>query len=281
MTTKTRLLSLDEALLPGTKGEVGLEDGEAHFIAGGELDSDKEISTLVLGYPRSGDQKDGFLEAGLLVQGVLWPARGDDLPARLVISQSSRVRIDSVVQGDEGPIAAFGPWPYERSDLEKVNALVERFYRILLVTRDPDDEGMKTQLEEPISELEELEDEVDRLFLLSDYLFDSEDVRREVLKADSTAHILEKVSKTMDMLESELPASPKSVRHALMNYLDAASNQGTNTLHSTLATLNALAPLLKPSEGALKELTSLVQDTKVLHERFESLTLRLLSRGPR
>ena len=285
MTTTIKALLLEDVLLPRTTGELGLESTEASFITGSDADMDVEVPALVLAYrardasgvDRMSADTGAVLRAGLLVSGVFWPARHDELPPRLALGATRRVRLETLTGPAGEQVATFTPWPYRDTDLEDIQALVMRFYRVLLTSRDGDEDGLVTQIEEPIGELEAAADPLTRLLLLGDYLLATPEARTAVLTAESARDVVTIVEDTLSMIEGELPSNIKAVRQGIAAYLNAiGAGEGERFLKSTQV-LGALAPLLEPPKAILEEFSKLTQELTELDSRRESLILRLLN----
>jgi len=292
MATTIRTIVLDEIMLPGPGGDVGLDPSEASFIAGGALEEDVEIAAVALvcrapgqTIPTALEQRamgspGELLPAALLGSGVLWPASEDEPTPRLALEETTRVKLETLDAAPGGWQATISPWAYERPALEAVEDLVHRFYRALLVTRDPDPEGLREQLERPIQELEATDDDLTRLLLLADYLFDSATARKAVLVADSAGEVRDLVADALELIEEGLPKGAHVVRPAIKAYLHAVSREGLGQLSSTAAVVAAVAPSLQPSERDAQALSALLEDIADVQGRFDALITRLVaSRG--
>ncbi len=289
MATTIRTIVLDEIMLPGPGGDVGLEPSEASFIAGSGADGDIEIPAVALvcrvpGRPaptaleqRAKGSPGELSTAALLGSGVLWPATEDDPAPRLALEETTRVKLETIEATEGGWQATITPWPYERTALEGVGELVQRFYRALLVTRDPDPIGLREQLERPIQELEAAEDDLTRLLLLADYLFDSPHARSAVLVAAQASEVYDLVGDALQLIEEGLPTGAHVVRPAIKAYLHAVSQEGLGQLGSTAAVVAAVAPSLQPSERDARALTDLLNDIADVQGRFDALITRLVA----
>ena len=287
MPTTTRALLLDEFILPRATGDLGLESSEASFLAGGTVHSDTELPAFVIAFPSTAEggesaaEGDEVMKPGILASGVLWPQHDEERPVRLTLSSANRVRIEALTGPAGSRCAAHSPWPYARSGVDKVEDLVRRFYRILIVTRSADDTGLIAQIEEPIFELEGAPDAITQLFLLADYLLATTASRSAVLHAEDTREVFDLVQETLAVIEAELPTNAKAVRQGVASYLEAAQSQGRTSLHKSASVLLALAPLLEPPAALTDALSTLVAEFADFEARLEHLTLRLLSQRPR
>ena len=289
MATTLKMVLLDELMLPGTASDVWLDPAEATFLGGAEADQELEIPAVLVvcrepgsAVPTALEQKvqgtpGPTLGAALLANGVLYPQRAADSPPRLALADLTRVKVESIEATVGGWTANVSPLPYERTDLSAVRDLLKRFYSALLITFADGEGAVQEQLEQPVKELEGAEDDFTRLFLLADYLFDSPEARRAVLEAPSTQLVLEMVSEALEFISEGLPKGPKAVRPGLLAYLEDASNEGLGQLHGMAVVLEALAPLLNPSERERKEIAAVCADITSVQERFDAIVTRLLS----
>jgi hypothetical protein len=289
MATTLRMVLLDEIMLPGTASDVWLEPAEAAFIGGAGVDEDLEIPAVLVvcrepgaTTPTALEQKvnghpGATLDAALLASGVLFAQRDADAPPRLALAELTRVRVERIEAIAGGWTGTVSPWPYERSELSDVKALLQSFYSALLVTFAEGEGALQEQVEQPVKELESAEDDVTRLFLLADYLFDSPTARRSILEAPSTQMVQEMVSDALELIAEGLPRGPKAVRPGLLAYIEEASRTGLGQLQGIVTVLLALSPLLNPSDRERADLATLCTDITEVQDRFDALMTRLLT----
>ena len=289
MATTIKMVLLDEIMLPGTASDVWLEPSEATFIGGSQLADDVEVPAVLVvsrepgsPVPTALEQKIAgspgpTLKAGLLASGVLFAQRSAEAPPRLALAELTRAKVDNIEATDGGWLGTFSPWAYERTDLSGVRSLLQDFYAALLVTFGSGEGAVQEQLEQPVKELENAEDDFSRLFLLADYLFDSAPARRAILEAHTTQSVQETVADALELIGEGLPKGPKAVRPGLLAYIQDASKEGLGQLHGVATVLEALAPLLKPTDKEQAELSALCHDISDIQSRFDTLLTRLLT----
>ena len=289
MATKLKLILLDETMLPGTGSDIWLEPQEASFISASHAD-DLEVPAILLvcrtpgaPTPTALEQKatgspGQTLKAGLIGSGILFAEDGAGTGRRLNVAETTRVTVERIEAEPGGWSASVSPWPYERGDIGDVQALVRRFYQALLVSLADDTDAIQEQIEAPVKELEGTDDELTRLFLLADYLFDSPSARRAILEATSALQVQEMVSDALELISEGLPSGPKAVRPPLLAYLNATAAHGIGELEATASVIRALAPLMKPTAKDQAALSELCDDLSELQVRFDTLITRLMTR---
>ena len=175
--------------------------------------------------------------------------------------------------------AAATSWPIEAAGVPAadVEALASRFYRALLVSRGADSEGIRAQVEGPISEIEARRDlPVERLMLLADYLFDSGQSRQASLLVADGAELCDQVTDALDLLDTGLPGGRRAVGESLRVYLQEAAEDGLGSMTRAAHVLRAVTPLVTSKDRDLSDAQALATDLESLQERFDSLAERLL-----
>src|SRR5690606_17685473 len=119
------------------------------------------------------------------------------------------------------------PLPADGLDAEEVASLTQRFFRVLVATRNQGHgQTVRTQLEEPIAEVEAARGPAQRLVLMADYLFERAPMRRDVLVAEHAGEVRDMVADALDLMEQGLPQGPGAVRGPMRAYLQEAAGQG-------------------------------------------------------
>ncbi len=285
------LIVLDEIMLPGADTEVSLDPDEARFLAPLLEGAGGTAAVVVACRPPNAPRVTAMekraqagpgplVEAALVGEGTLRPPTDDDPHPALAISSTSRVRLRETEARAGGFMAGVDPWPLAAGEVEaaQVDALVRRFYRILLATRGDalDAGGLREAVEGPIGELEAARGPAQRLLLMSDYLFERPGMRHEVLMAEGAAEVRDMVEDALELMEQGFPPGPGLVRAPITAYLQEVAGAGLADLARTARVLGAVAPLLEPSPDALEQLRALVADLTAAQERFDRLTAKLL-----
>lgn len=280
------LLVLDEVMLPAAATEVGLDPSEIRHLAGALTDGFGPVAVATrhpdAPAPTALEQRVAgnpgrLVPAALAGLGTLIEATDGDPSPRLALDELSRVRLVNVAPDGDGWRATIEPWPIDTAGLDTAaaHALRQRFFRALLVTREP--EAPSDQLERPVQELVEARGALQILFLLADYLYERPDVRLQILLAERVEDIVGPVEDALELIDAGVPRGDRAPRAALRAWIGDISETRLPELARIGTVLATLLEVSGGREPHVAEARAIASELGALQARLDKLVERALS----